>query len=70
MSRHLGELSEQEWQALLDRFADDVLAPFNVAGSMAKTYSLYTAMNREYVRAKRSAHKWTHGKDIPLTMQP
>jgi hypothetical protein len=70
VSRHLGELSEDEFQALCDRFADEVLAPLNVAGSLALTYSLYTALDREYRRAKRAVREGTRGNDIPLASQP
>ena len=70
MSRHLGELSEEEWEALVNRFADEVLTPLNVAGSLAMTYSLYTALDREYRRAKREVRTWTRGKDISLAEQP
>lgn len=52
MSRHLGDLTNEEFQALVDAVADDVLARFNVAGSIAGAYSIYAALDTCYEEAR------------------
>ena len=57
MSRSITDLTRVEWNALVSAFADKVLTKFNVAGSIATTYSLYSALDREYARAIRNVKK-------------
>jgi hypothetical protein len=53
-SRHLGELTDPEWQDVVDAFADDVLSRFNISGSRLRSYSLYKALDVERDRAIRN----------------
>lgn len=49
--RHLGDLTEAEWDELVSAFSDTILARFGVAGSVAKNYNLYEALEMEYDKA-------------------
>lgn len=51
MSRHLGDVPDDEWDDLIDAFADDVLTRYQVSGSRAGSYSLYRALDDERERA-------------------
>jgi hypothetical protein len=51
MARHLGDVSPREFQEVLDALGD-WLTVRNVAGSIAKDYSLYRALEDEWERAR------------------
>lgn len=62
MARHLAELTLEEWERLVNDFADLVLAKHNVAGSIAGSYSLYVALEDERERAIGSHSPTVHRK--------
>ena len=51
MARHLGELDDAEFRTLEDCIVD-WLEAHNVAGSIARDYSLYTAVQDEHEKAQ------------------
>jgi hypothetical protein len=57
-ARHVAELTHIEWNALMNDFADLVLAKHGVAGSVAD-YSLYRALDteREHARGQRARQR-------------
>lgn len=52
-SRSVGALTDDEWLALMNDFADLVLARHRVSGSLAGVYSLYAVLDDEREKAQR-----------------
>ena len=57
MARNIGDMKREEWNEFMDKFADELLVRFDVAGSVAGYYSLYNAMEDQYERAAIALHK-------------
>lgn len=57
MHRHVAALTEVEWRALCDDFADLVLTKHGVVGSIGGLYSLYDALDREREKAIHELRK-------------
>lgn len=60
MARHLGEVSDEEWEGLLAALVIWLLRT-NVAGSLGQDYSLYQALADERDKARLAAQQADKG---------
>lgn len=51
--RPIDDLSPEEYSAVLDMIAEQVLKPLGLAGAVSGRYSLYRALEDEYEQARR-----------------
>jgi hypothetical protein len=66
VARSIKGFSEEEWQRFIDRFVD-VLEEFDVAGSIVGSYSLYVALENEWL-ATQMEDPVTNPRDVPMSV--